>query len=83
PAVLDWVRPSEHPYYVLHRLHESGLWGRFPIHALRLLAAIVADQPWGAPELGQCLDLILQADGSLAQDTSYQRLREYSRRRGG
>ncbi|MCE2644567.1 MAG: SIR2 family protein [Burkholderiaceae bacterium] len=82
-AVLDWLRPIEHPYYVIHRLHESGLCGRFPIHALRLLAAIVADQPWGAPELGQCLDLIVQADGSLAQDTSYQRLREYSRRRGG
>lgn len=82
-AVLDWLQPIEHPYYVIHRLHESGLCGRFPIHALRLLAAIVADQPWGAPELGQCLDLILQADGSLAQDTSYQRLREYSRRRGG
>jgi hypothetical protein len=77
------LRPIEHPYYVIHRLHESGLCGRFPIHALRLLAAIVSDQPWGVPELGQCLGLIVQADGSLAQHTSYQRLREYSRRRGG
>jgi hypothetical protein len=82
-AVLDWLQPIEHPYYVIHRLHESGLCGRFPIHALRLLAAIVADQPWGAPELGQCLDLIVQADASLAQDPTYQRLREYARRRGG
>ena len=82
-AVLDWLRPIEHPYYVIHRLHESRLCGRFPSHALRLLAAIVSDQPWGGPELGQCLDLIVQADASLAQDPSYQRLREYARRQEG
>jgi hypothetical protein len=82
-AVQDWLRPIEHPYYVIHRLHESGLCGRFPSHALQLLAAIVTDQPWGAPELGQCLDLIEQSDASLAQAPSYQRLREYARRRGG
>lgn len=82
-AVLDWLRPIEHPYYVISRLHESGLCGRFPVHALRLLAAVVDVQPWGAPELPLCLDLIVQADGSLAQDTSYQRLREYARMRGG
>lgn len=82
-AVLDWLRPIEHPDYVIHTLHESGLSGRFPAHALRLLAAIFDDQPRGAPELGPCLDLIVQADASLAQDPSYQRLREYARRRGG
>jgi hypothetical protein len=81
-AVLDWLRPIEHPYYVMHRLHESGLCGRFPIHALRLLAAIANDQPWGVPELGQCLDLIVQADPGLAQDAAYQHLHEYVRRRG-
>jgi hypothetical protein len=82
-AVLDWLRPIEHPYYVIHRLHESRLCGRFPIHALQLLAAIVSDQPWGTPELGQCLDLIVQSDASLPQHASYQRLHEYARRRGG
>lgn len=82
-AVLDWLHPIEHPYYVIRRLRESGLCGRFPTHALRLLAAIFSDQPWGAPELGQCLDLIVQADPSLAQDPSYLGLREHVRRRGG
>lgn len=82
-AVLNWLQPIEHPYHVIHRLHESALCGRFPLHTLRLLAAIVTDQPWGAPELGQCLDLIVQANASLAQDPTYQRLREYARRRGG
>lgn len=82
-AVVDWLRPIEHPYYVIHRLQESGLCGRFPIDALRLLAAILTDQPWGAAELGQCLDIIVKADPSLAHSPNYQRLREYSRRWGG
>ena len=81
-AVLDWLRPMEHPSYVVHLLHDSGLCSRFPIHALRLLAAIISDQRWGAPELGQCLDLIVRADASLAQDPQYQRLQNYARRRG-
>lgn len=81
-AVLDWLRPIEYPHYVIHPLQESGLCFRFPIKALQLLAAVVSDQPWGAPELGQCLDLIAQSDASLAQDLDYQRLREYARRRG-
>ncbi|CAI8816475.1 anti-phage defense-associated sirtuin Dsr1 [Methylococcus capsulatus] len=82
-AVLNWLQPIEHPYYVILPLRESGLCGRFPVHALRLLAAIVTDQPWGAPEVGKCLDLIVQADAGLAQDPNYQSLREYARRRGG
>jgi hypothetical protein len=82
-AVLDWLRPIEHPDYVIHRLHESGLCGRFPKPALLLLAAIVTDQPWGASERGQCLDLIVHAAPGLAQDPRYQRLREYARRWGG
>lgn len=82
-AVMDWLCPIEHAYYVIHRLHESDLCGRFPIHALRLLTAIVSDQPWSAPELGQCLDRIVQADASLARDRNYQRLHEYARKRGG
>jgi hypothetical protein len=82
-AVLDWLQPIEHHHYIIHLLHESRLCSRFPIDALRLLAKIVSDQPWGAPELGQCLDLIVQADPRSAQDPNYQRLREYARRRGG
>ncbi len=81
-AVSDWLRPIEHPYYVIHRLQKSGLCSRFPIDALALLAAIVTDQPWGARDLGQCLDLIVQADARLTNDPRYQRLHEYVRRQG-
>lgn len=81
-AVQDWLQPIEHPDYVVHLLHESGLCSWHPLDALNLLNAVIADQPWGPRELGQCLDEIVQAAPNLAQDGRYLRLREYSRRRG-
>lgn len=81
-AVLDWLRPIEHPDYVIHRLHESGLAGRFPADALRLLNAVLDDQPWVPRELGQCLDAISLASPALLQDHRHRRLTEYARRRG-
>jgi len=82
-TVIDWLQPIEYPDYVVHRLHESSLSGRFPEDALRLLNAIIIDQQWGASqELRQCLDAISQARPELLQDCRYQRLAEYYRRRG-
>lgn len=81
-AVQDWLQPIEHPDYVVHLLHDSGLCSRYPADALSLLNAVIADQQWGPRELGQCLDQVAQAAPNLAQDARYLRLREYSRRRG-
>lgn len=81
-AVIDWLSPLEHPHYVVHRLHESELAKRFPEDALRLLDAVIDDQPWARRELGQCLNAISQASSELAQDHRYQRLAEYARRHG-
>lgn len=81
-AVQDWLQPIDHPHYVVHLLHESGLCSRYPADALSLLNAVIADQRWGPRELGQCLDQIVQAAPKLAQDARNLRLREYSRRRG-
>lgn len=80
-AVQDWLQPIEHPDYVVHLLHESGLCSRYPADALSLLNAVIDDQQWGPRELGQCLDQIVQAAPNLAQDARCLRLREYSRRR--
>lgn len=80
-AVQDWLKPIEHPDYVVHLLHESGLCSRYPADALSLLNAVINDQQWGPRELGQCLDQIVQAAQDLAQDARYLRLRVYSRRR--
>ena len=81
-AVQDWLQPIEHPHYVVDLLHESGLCSRYPADALRLLDAVIADQQWAPPELGQCLDEIVQTTPQIAQDARYLRLREYSRIRG-
>jgi len=81
-AVGDWLRPIEHPDYVVHLLHESGLSARFPETALRLLVAILTDQSWAPRELGQCLHAIAQAMPVLQQDHRHQKLSEYARRRG-
>lgn len=81
-AVQDWLQPIEHPDYLIHLLHESGLCRRFPAEALLLLNAVIADQQWAPRELGQCLDEIEQAAPQLAHDARHLRIREYSRRRG-
>lgn len=81
-ATQDWLQPIEHPHYVVHLLHESGLCARFPAEALHLLDKVITDQQWAPDQLGQCLEEILKAAPQLIQDARYQRLREYSRRRG-
>jgi hypothetical protein len=82
-AVQDWLLPIEHPNYVLHQLHESGLCNRFPVAALQLLNVIIDDQAWTHRELGQCLGAIVEEAPRLSQDAQYRRLLEFSRLRGG
>jgi hypothetical protein len=81
-AVQGWLQSIEHPDYVVHLLHESGLSKRFPAEALLLLNAVIANPQWVPQELGQCLDEIAQAAPQLTQDARYRQLREYARRRG-
>ncbi len=81
-AVRDWLLPIEHPDYVVHLLHESGLCRRYPSDALNLLSAVIVDQQWAPRKLGQCLDEIAQAAPPLVQEARYLRLREYARRHG-
>src|SRR5262249_15647898 len=54
-ALLSWLQPMDHPHRVVHRLHATGLCGKFPEATLGLLDAVLADQPWVSRELGQCL----------------------------
>ncbi|MCD9122401.1 anti-phage defense-associated sirtuin Dsr1 [Cupriavidus sp. UGS-1] len=80
-AMQDWLRPIEHPHYIVHLLYESGLCSRFPADALRLLDIVIADQQWAPQELGQCLDVIVEALPKLAQEVPYLRLQQHFRRR--
>jgi hypothetical protein len=81
-TVFDWLQPVEHSDFVVHLLHESGLTGKFPEAALRLLDAIIDDESWPPHELSQCLTAISEAAPILLQDRHFQRLVQYARRRG-
>ncbi|MDP3871867.1 MAG: hypothetical protein Q8Q80_04320 [Methyloversatilis sp.] len=77
----DWLQPLEHPGDIVRRLHQSGLCQRFAADALLLLNAVMTDAHGLPRELAQRLDEIVRAASELEQDTRYQRLREYVRRR--
>jgi hypothetical protein len=81
-AVLDWLRPIEHPHYIVHLLEESHLCAQYPVDALKLLNTIIDNQMWGPRELGKCLGAIAQSAPELLQDARFQRLRDYSRQHG-
>lgn len=80
--VEDWLQPLDHPHFEVQLLNESSLCSKYPVEALRLLAAVIADPPWAPEELGQCLDEIARAKPELTQETTYKRLQEYRRRHG-
>jgi hypothetical protein len=82
-AIADWLQPIEHPQFVAHLLEQSGLSSRFPAAVLRLLNAVIDDQPWAPRQLGQLLNAISEAEPALMGDARYQRLAAYWRQRGG
>jgi len=81
-TVRDWLLPVEHPYHVVHPLHEFGLAKRFPEETLILLDAVFDKQPWAPRELQQFLQEVAEAAPGLAQDPRHQRLLQYSRQHG-
>ena len=86
PAALaclkDWLQPINDPHEVVFLLNKSGQCKQFPQDALLLLDAVIVEPPWPPRKLVECLNEIIQANPNLAQDFRYQRLHEYSRKRG-
>jgi hypothetical protein len=80
-AVIDWLKPIEHPDHVVHLLHESGLCSKYPTDALKLLCAVIDDQRWGPEKLGKCLDQLIQAEPRLVQEPCFLSLRDFDKRR--
>jgi hypothetical protein len=71
-----WLQPPAHPDYLVHRLHEAGLCGRFPEQALDFLSLLIGDQTqWPPGDLGACLDAIQSAMPKLQTDPRFERLR--------
>lgn len=80
--VKDWLQPIEYPYYVVHKLHQSGLCKQFPAEALQLLNFVIFDDVMGLDQLRRCLQEIVLVEPNLEHDYQYLRINELLRRRG-
>lgn len=78
-----WLKPVNHPDYLIDRLLESTLCREYPADVLAFLNAIIGnDAQWLPQELLQCLEEIQNANMMLAKDERYIRLTDLLRRRG-
>lgn len=78
-----WLQPLAHPDYLVHRLHEASLCGKFPEQALDFLSLVIGDQTqWPPKDLGACLDAIHIAAPKLEADRRFERLMAYLRQHG-
>lgn len=78
-----WLQPPAHPDYLVHRLHEAGLCGKFPEQALDFLSLVIGDQTqWSPSGLGACLDAMRIAAPELEADPHFERLMAYLRQHG-
>lgn len=82
-AMEPWLTPIEHPIYVVKLLKRAGHCLRFGGASLKLLAAIMQDQPWGWDEIDHCLDEIADCDPRLINEPRFRHLREQGRLRKG
>ena len=78
-----WLKPVNHPDYLIDRLSESAIPRQFPTETLMFLNSIIGDDAqWLPQELGQCLEEIKRANLKLVSDERYTRLNNLLRRRG-
>ena len=78
-----WLQPPAHPDYLVHRLYEADLCGRFPGQALDFLSLVIGDQTqWPPRDLGACLEMIRTAAPGLETDQRFERLMAYLRQHG-
>lgn len=78
-----WLRPIARPDYLVHRLHEAELCGRFPVQALDYLSLTIGDETqWPPRGLGACLETIQASAPELITDPRFERLVAYQRQHG-
>lgn len=76
-----WLQLPANPNYLVRRLRESDLCGRFPEQALDYLDLMIGDQsPLLARDLGACLEAIRAAAPELQADRRFERLMARVRR---
>jgi hypothetical protein len=70
-----WLVPLGQPDYIMHRLQESGLCGRFPKEVLSFLDLIVPAHPEFLTDYAQkCLNAIAESNPKLKTTVAYKRL---------
>jgi hypothetical protein len=79
-----WLQPASHPDFLVHRLHEAGLCGKFPKQALDFLNLMISDEiRWLPNDFDACLEAIQTTAPELQADPRFRRLAELLRRHGG
>ncbi len=70
-----WLKPSEDPSRLIHKLSETQLCKKFPKQSLDFLDSIIKNNlSWASKDTKQCLDQIETADQRLSNDQKYQQL---------
>lgn len=78
-----WLQPPAHPDYLVHRLHDADICGKYPKQALDFLSLVIGDQAqWPPSYLRACLEAIRTAAPELEADPSFEQLMAYLRRHG-
>lgn len=78
-----WLQPSQDQDHLVHKLHESGLCQEYPEPTLDFLDRVIGDNiQWLPADLGNCLEMILKSEPTLANDQRFKRLIEIMRRHG-
>ena len=78
-----WLKPLDHPDYLIDQFSKSSSCKEFPDDALAFLQAVIGDNAHWLPQtLQHCLDEIRQANPTLATDQRYRRLDDLMRLRG-
>jgi hypothetical protein len=76
-----WLRPLDHPNFIVKRLHDAKLCERFPEDSLEFLEAVVDDKPQLPPRnLKDCLEAISTSLPAVEDREGFQRLRDYQRK---
>jgi hypothetical protein len=82
-VLQGWLQPLRRPDTPVHDLDESQVCEKFPVDALQFLARIMSDNAeWPPDRLTSCLGKISAAAPALVQDTRFQVLTDYARKKG-
>lgn len=74
--MLPWLKPSQNPITIVHKLCNLKHCTNFPEEALNLLSVIVNESSWITNELEDCLNKIKASNPKLTQDPKFHRLNQ-------